>query len=34
MFEPSTEIMIQAPPSIVWRILMDTSRYDAWARRS
>ncbi len=30
MFEPVTETMINAPPSVVWRILMDTERYGAW----
>jgi len=30
MFDPVSEITIDAPPSIVWKILTDTSRYAAW----
>src|SRR5258708_37730216 len=30
MFEPRAEITIHAPPSVVWRILTDTARYESW----
>src|SRR5262249_17276144 len=30
MFDPVSEITIDAPPAVVWRILTDTSQYEAW----